>query len=642
MLFVRSRLDRIPRIVQECVAITLLCATLNSLVLAQPAFGPPGPQTCSVAPPPYPGGTGQGYALYPASPGLTYPMMSTLYAVQYKIGAATTWTDGQVYISVYGGTNSSPYTSYSGNYTQPTSISSATSMSFVSIPVPAGTDVTLRVTKLWNAPFVAGDSVSIRPGARNIPATLQMDGSVEIATSTDASFAGEQFILWWNRNSAENAALQSLVFFLDPAYVAPSGANVKTVTQGSDLNGDLSAFDTLLVQGTVQVAVPGSVEPAGAQAFVLPSNITSIFLDAGSWLQGKLAFSQPTKGVIPQVKVSGPGVLDVSRFEYDLRKCGASSGFEEQGYAGLAVLNPDGIHQLKNLTVDGIVIIDDNWKATDKLTNSTVNNLKIINWNGNNDGIEMGLNATVSNVFVRAGDDSLKLWDSKDTVTNATVWQTYNGSVVNLSWFDNNPGQNGLIDGLYVVKTDWDEPTSPTWMADAANILVHQNNGVIVSMMNPGTSFGAVNTSLYQNIFLDDPPQVLFSLKIIPPALYNPPLYDMIDLTASSVLNLNIENLVTPPSTVESSIGFQTLPPGYTCYTGQSFPAASYPSGYTLTGDMNISLTHVMLKLPDGSLTPLSSANASTNTVPPGIGNISTNGSVVNIFYDDIFASGFQ
>jgi hypothetical protein len=45
---------------------------------------------------------------YPATP-LTYPMTSNRYAVQYQLAGAGTWTNAQVYISYYGGTNSSPY-----------------------------------------------------------------------------------------------------------------------------------------------------------------------------------------------------------------------------------------------------------------------------------------------------------------------------------------------------------------------------------------------------------------------------------------------------------------------------------------------------------------------------------------------------
>src|SRR5579862_4317324 len=59
-------------------------------------------------------------AQYPPTP-LTYPMSSDQYTVQYSVNGGT-WTDARVYISIYGGTNSSPYEPYT-NYLPFTSYS---------------------------------------------------------------------------------------------------------------------------------------------------------------------------------------------------------------------------------------------------------------------------------------------------------------------------------------------------------------------------------------------------------------------------------------------------------------------------------------------------------------------------------------
>ena len=187
-----------------------------------------------------------------------------------------------------------------------------------------------------------------------------------------------------------------------------------------------------------------------------------------------------------------------------------------------------------------------------------------------------------------------------------------------------------LIDGLYVVKTDWFMPSAsdPSFTAIQSDPVAHQNNAVVASMMVPGTQFGAMHPSLYRNIFVEDAPQVLFSLKIIPP---RPSVNtDAVPLTDSSMLNLNIENLFAPPSTVASSIGFQILPGGYTF----GVPVQTFPTNYTLTGSMKINLTNVILKMPDGNLTPLTAANAGL----AGFGDIQTNPNNLDIHYD--FAPG--
>jgi hypothetical protein len=566
--------------------------------------------SCAVVPVPYPGTPANGYALYPSQP-MTYPAASTQYAVQYKLDGGG-WTDAPVYMSSYGGSNSSPYLSFSG-YTKTT-----TSMSFVSIPARMNAMVQLRVTKLSNGPFVPDDHVSVRPSAKLIPVRLASDGTVNISKVTGRDFAGEQFILWWDRDSANNAGLQGLAFFLNPPYEKPTGANVKTIQTASDLNGDLSAFDTLDFEGTITYTKAGSGKnPPGAEAFVVPANINTIYLAPGSWFQGKLAFTPSTV----QRRLYGPGVVDVSRFEFDLRHC-SNAAYAEQGYAALAALNPSGGHSLHNFVVDGIIIADNNFYATDSFTNSTINNVKVIGWNENGDGLELGASATVSNVFVRSGDDSLKMWGASDTVTNATVWQNYNGGPVNLGWSNNSPGDYGLLDHLYVVKTDWFQPTAPTFIADPANAVVHQANAVIASMMVPGTQYGAVAPPTFRNIFVDDAPQVLFSLKIIPPRANANTENDV--LTTPSIMNLNIENVISPPSKVNNSIGFQTLPAGYTFFD------QTFSSDYMLPGSININLSNVFVTQPNRLPVLLTDQNSA---VIGGVAINSGSGSSVNVEY---------
>jgi hypothetical protein len=598
----------------------VLLGAFASIASAQQLITPT--PACAVTPPPYPG-NGSGYALYPATP-LVYPKTSDRYSVQYKLDNGA-WTDAKVNISRYGGSNSSPYLSFSP-YTQTT-----TSMSFVSIPARANALVQLRVTKLWDAPFLSSDRVSVRPSVKPVSTSLTQDGMVQLSTWTGADFAGEQFILWWNRNAQESGAIQGLAFFLDPPYSAPSVGVVKTVTSLSDLDpAGLAGYDTLVFQGTVPLSA------TGAQAYTVPNNINTIYLAPGSWLQGKLAFapipggtstascttsSSSSSSTACTRRIYGPGVLDVSRFEYDLRQCDPVSGYADQGYAALAAVNPSGSHRLDDFDLDGIIIADNNFYSTDSLTDSTVNNVKVIAWNANNDGLEFGSNTTASNVFVRSGDDSLKMWGSTDIVTNATVWQNFNGGVVNLGWFDNSPGDSGLIDGLYVVKTDWTTPTDPTWTADPADAVAHQNDAIIASMMIPGTQFGANQPSLYRNIFVEDPPQVLFSLKIIPSR--SSANTDQINLMATSELNLNIENVFTPASIVGNSIGFQNLPSTYTFGS----PLQTFPDGYTLAGSMKIGLTNVFIKLPEGIWLPLLGFDA----LP--VGKLNPNGDDVEVNY---------
>jgi uncharacterized protein (TIGR03437 family) len=525
-------------------------------------------------------------ATYP-NPPLTYPMTSNRYAVQYKLGNSANWTDARVYISYYGGSTSSP--EIKGIY------SADESMSFVSVPAAASTAVALRVTKIFGSNFPAISQMSVRPKAKGIQLSSVNANTVQLSTTTAADFAGDQFILWWDGDTKESSTIQGLALFLDPPYTRPTGTNVKIVKVPADLTGDLSGFDTLDIEGTVAVA------STGAQALIVPAHILNIFLGSGAWLQGKLRFTQSGTGNTR--KIYGPGVLDVSRFNYMNRHCGGTDdGYQSISWIPLPA-KTNGVPSVADgFIVDGPIVTDSDYYATAWFSNSTINNVKIIGWNANNDGLQLGITVRVSNVFIRTSDDSLKMWGSYITVTNATVWQNWNGAPVNLGWFDNSPGDDCLIDGLYVVKMDWFGPPALSWDFDTLN---WQNIAVVASVMVPGTSYGALLPSVYRNIYVEDTPRVLFSLKITPSLVGNTGL----DLSLPSVLNLNIENVFTPVSTFGNSIGFQNV------------------NGTALTGNMNIGLTNVMLTLPNGSVMPLTNADAAS------VGKVITNGDHVNITY---------
>lgn len=354
----------------------------------------------------------------------TYPRPSDNYAVQYQIGNGD-WTTATVYISYYGQTTGSPYRTVSG-YTAGT-----TSMSFTSIPARANTTVQLRVTKLFGTPFQASDHVSLRPSVRLAAGKREgvltsSDGTVEISTFTAPNFAGEQFILWWDRGD-DGGGVEGLAFFLNPPYPEPTGNNVKVVKSWGDLTDPASPVDALPID-TLDFEGQVELENTGKAVYPVPANIVNVFLGPTAWVQGKLQFA-PSKNT---TTISGPGVLDGSLFNYLRRDCNDDNGAYSLTSSGTS-------GNLNHFVVDGIIISDHNHAATDPFLNSTLNNVKTISWNSNNDGLRLQDSTTATNVFVRSGDDSLMIWGSSVTVTNATVWQNYNGGVVNLGWLNNPP-----------------------------------------------------------------------------------------------------------------------------------------------------------------------------------------------------------
>jgi hypothetical protein len=549
----------------------------------------------------------------PATP-LSYPNPPGVarYAVDYRVDDGP-WTAANVNISVYGGTLASPYRGDSGY-----SAAQETSLSFTSIPAHANAVVRLRVSKLFGTPFTSNDRVSVRPGVKPVDVFTHDDGTVELSLLTRTDFTGEQFLLWWDRNG-EGAAIEGLAFFLDPPYAPPlADSNVKVVSSWTDL-ADPHALDgitTIDFEGFVQVGGTGD------GVLLVPGEVVNIFFGPSAWVQGKLRFAADAEPMSHTRTLSGPGVLDGSRFDYESRACPGAQEYYALTSDPAAGKDP----VLDNFVVDGIIIADHNHAAADLFANSQVNNVKTLGWNGENAALRLGNNTVASNLFVRSGDDSLMVWGTTVTVTNATVWQNYNGGVVNLGWSNNSFGDGNLIDGLYVVKTDWLIPTDPddNWVArePGAHPLQGQNNAVFASLMTPGTAYGTHQPPVFRNIVVEDTPQVLLSLKILPPICATTgQVCRSATLTDTSSVTLRIENLFALVSVVDNSIGFETLPSGYT-QDGQTFDRE-----YTLRGHMDVELTNVFVKVADGSWLPLTQADGDM------ISKIETHGRNVEVTY---------
>jgi len=175
-------------------------------------------------------------------------------------------------------------------------------------------------------------------------------------------------------------------------------------------------------------------------------------------------------------------------------------------------------------------------------------------------------------------------------------------------------------------------PTAQSWDAlsqpGPPNPLNAQNNGVFVSLMVPSTQYGTKSPPVFRNIFVEDPPQVLFSLKINPsvncPQDFCSATFLEQPSSATSV-SLKIENLYSPQSIIKNSIGLETLPAGY--IANGTDTVSYFPTDYTLQGSMKINLTNVWIKSPSGVVLPLLNPFDAA-----WFGKVSTNGDV-NVKY---------
>jgi hypothetical protein len=106
-----------------------------------------------------------------------------------------------------------------------------------------------------------------------------------------------------------------------------------------------------------------------------------------------------------------------------------------------------------------------------------------------------------------------------------------------------------------MIAQQRDDRSSPA----AKCLPIPGDNSHIVSLMTPGTNYGQKHPPVYRNIFVEETPRVLFSLKILPPDCALHGLKEgacpAVDLTLPSKVNLTIENIFSPQSGIGNPIG---------------------------------------------------------------------------------------
>lgn len=200
--------------------------------------------------------------------------------------------------------------------------------------------------------------------------------------------------------------------------------------------------------------------------YKIPAHIKSIYFEEGSWVYGSLKMDGR-----PNVKIYGRGVLSSAKLNYRESHC------------------IEAINQSDNITLEGIVIADPKYFAVRLIgKNNKVDWLKIIGgWVYNCDGISAFEGSTVSNCFIWANDDNIKVYRNNIQFTDIVCWQLNNGGVIQLSWGNGN-ASNVDIRRVDILHAEWNRDES--------------NRGVI-SCVGDKFAEGGMN-GLQQNFLIED------------------------------------------------------------------------------------------------------------------------------------------
>lgn len=280
--------------------------------------------------------------------------------------------------------------------------------------------VTVKVTDISKVP-VAGNAVHVWPSrfgiiptvsGNNITFTLTVPGqySVEIG---DSGYKNGLMIF-------ANPVETNVPAITDPNFLVLDQATAANIT-------------SIPPQYTGVYFKPG-VHNVGV--FNIPANIKSIYFAEGSWVYGTLKMDGD-----PNVKIYGRGTLSSGKLNYR-----ESHGIE-------AVNGSDGI------SIEGITVADLKYFGIRLIgKNNVVKWTNVIGgWTYNCDGIAAYDGSTVSNCFIWANDDAIKVYRNNIHWNDCVVWQLNNGGIIQMSW-GNSTSQNAVLSRIDVLRAEWNKP----------------------------------------------------------------------------------------------------------------------------------------------------------------------------------------
>jgi FG-GAP-like repeat len=269
----------------------------------------------------------------------------------------------------------------------------------------------------------------------------------------------------------------------------PLAANVFRVAPGlsvpwGEALPQLSGFQNTLYFG------PG-VYDLGLTPLTIDSNQT-VYLAAGAYVKGFLAFKTKAR----HATIRGRGIL--SGEDLPKAQCiGTPSGCPD-------MVNSKG--NVQNLLVEGITFIQSPFYnvAINGGSGNTVDNVKVIAWLGNSDGIQASYGAqdtgsVIENSFVKNGDDSIKITASNLLVQNCVVWKLNNAAAFEIGAGIGTNVTNITVRNSDVIRGEYNWP----------------NTSDAVFSANQGGS-GNLSNYTFEDIRVENENWQLFKIEILP------------------------------------------------------------------------------------------------------------------------------
>jgi hypothetical protein len=155
-----------------------------------------------------------------------------------------------------------------------------------------------------------------------------------------------------------------------------------------------------------------------------------------------------------------------------------------------------------NIKIEGITISDSSWTNMRFTGNhNDVDNVNVIGWFFNTDGLLLGGDSTVENSFFKDNDDTIKLYFSNMTASNLVIWQEVNGAPMQLTWNVSTPTSNNHVSNVDIIRCE-----------HILGNMTNQTKGIFNSVHG---GIGTLSNYVFDNFTIDNADGRLFQLWFV-------------------------------------------------------------------------------------------------------------------------------
>jgi hypothetical protein len=219
-----------------------------------------------------------------------------------------------------------------------------------------------------------------------------------------------------------------------------------------------------------------------------------MYLAGGAYVRGRVIVPASKE----RVRIYGRGILSGVNIPHPKDSFGLNK--ELSATSGQ---NPAGFE------VDGITLTDSASANVVLYGKALVNNVKIMSWESQTDGIAIGADSTISNCFLKSMDDVIHIAENHIEVRDCVVYQEDYGSALQLGWCGARNESGIHVDGLDIVGSVRGHVKKVQQQ--------HYNNSLVALNNMRGTPEGkgiVYSDVLIENVRVEVPMLQLFALQI--------------------------------------------------------------------------------------------------------------------------------